>query len=95
VVDAVEISRLTSVVAPVVRFIWEPLLRFSASALSVALNSEFVGAGALGVPVYGTGRVVRDTKSMVFVQGQLDQEDQPILVFSSVARRITPRINVG
>jgi acyl-coenzyme A thioesterase PaaI-like protein len=64
-------------------------------ALSVTLNSEFVGAGALGVPVYGTGRVVRDTKSMVFVQGQLDQEDQPILVFSSVARKITPRINVG
>lgn len=29
-------------------------------AISVTLNSEFVGAGALGVPVYGTGRVVRD-----------------------------------
>jgi hypothetical protein len=29
-------------------------------ALSVTLNSEFVGAGALGVPVYGTGRVVRE-----------------------------------
>ena len=38
---------------------------------------------------------MRDPKSMVFVQGQLDQEGQPILVFSSVARKITPRINVG
>jgi acyl-coenzyme A thioesterase PaaI-like protein len=61
----------------------------------VTLNSEFVGAGALGVPVHGTGRVVRETKSMVFVQGQLAQEDQPILMFSSVARKISPRINVG
>lgn len=64
-------------------------------ALSVTLNTEFVGAGVLGLPVYGTGRVVRETRSMVFVQGQLDQEHQPILMFSSVARKITPRISVN
>ncbi len=43
----------------------------------------------------GSADQARETKSMVFVQGQLDQENQPILMFSSVARKITPRINVG
>jgi acyl-coenzyme A thioesterase PaaI-like protein len=64
-------------------------------AISVRLNCEFVVAGALGVPVYGPGAWCDQTKSMVFVQGQLNQDDQPILMFSSVARRITQRINVG
>ena len=63
-------------------------------ALTVTLNCEFVGAGVVGVPVYGTGRVVRATKSMVFVQGQLDQSDEPILLFSSVWRKITTRLAV-
>lgn len=63
-------------------------------ALTVTLNCEFLGAGVVGVPVYGTGRLVRETKSMVFVHGQLDQSDEPILLFSSVCRKITKRIDV-
>ena len=50
--------------------------------LTVTFNSEFVGAGVTGSPIYATGRVVRETRSMAFVQAQLDQNDQPILAFS-------------
>jgi uncharacterized protein (TIGR00369 family) len=61
------------------------------SAVTVAFNSEFMGAGVAGTPIYATGRVVRETKSMVFVQGQLEQNGQPILGFSSAAKKLTPR----
>ncbi len=60
-------------------------------SVTVAFNSEFLGAGVADAPIYASGRVVRSTKSMVFVQGQLDQNDQPILAFSSVAKKLTPR----
>jgi hypothetical protein len=35
-------------------------------AVTVTFNSKFVGAGVAGSPVYATGRVVRETTSMVF-----------------------------
>ncbi|MEQ1873723.1 MAG: PaaI family thioesterase [Ilumatobacteraceae bacterium] len=60
-------------------------------AVTVTFNCEFVGAGVAGTPIHATGRVVRDTKSMVFVQAELQQNAQPILTFSSVAKKITPR----
>ncbi len=60
-------------------------------SVTVAFNSEFLGAGVAGAPIYASGRVVRETKSMVFVQGQLGQNDQPILAFSSVAKKLTTR----
>lgn len=44
-----------------------------------------------GTPIYATGRIVRETKSMVFVQGQLEQNGHPILGFSSAAKKLTPR----
>ena len=60
-------------------------------AVTVTLNSEFVGAGVVGSPIYATGQIVRDTKSLVFVHGQLEQADKPIFTFSSVMKKITPR----
>lgn len=60
-------------------------------AVTVTFNSEFVGSGIAGAPVYATGRVVRETKSMVFLQAQLEQNDQPIFAFSSAMKKITPR----
>jgi uncharacterized protein (TIGR00369 family) len=60
-------------------------------AVTVTLNCEFVGAGVVGSPIYATGRIVRDTKSLAFVHGQMEQHEQPILTFSSVMKKITPR----
>ena len=59
-------------------------------AVTVTLNTEFMGAGVSGALIEGTGRVVRATKSMVFVQGHLEQNGQPILTFSSVLKKVTP-----
>ena len=59
-------------------------------AVTVTFNSEFVGAGVAGVPVYGTGRIVRETNSMVFLQAQLEQDNRPVLAFSSAMKKITP-----
>jgi uncharacterized protein (TIGR00369 family) len=60
-------------------------------AVTVTFNSEFVGAGVAGTPVYATGRVVRETNSMVFLQAQLEQNGQAIFAFSSAMKKITPR----
>jgi acyl-coenzyme A thioesterase PaaI-like protein len=62
-----------------------------AVAVTVAFNSEFMGAGVTGAPIHGTARLLRETKSMVFVQGQLEQNGLPILAFSSTAKKITQR----
>jgi acyl-coenzyme A thioesterase PaaI-like protein len=40
-----------------------------AAAVTVSFNGAFLGAGVADTPIYGTGRVLRETKSMVFVQG--------------------------
>ncbi len=60
-------------------------------SVTVAFNCEFLGAGVAGSTILATGRVLRETKSMVFVQGQLEQNGQPILGFSSAAKKLTPR----
>jgi uncharacterized protein (TIGR00369 family) len=60
-------------------------------AVTVTLNSEFVGAGVVGSTIYASGRIVPDTKSLAFVHGQLAQDDKPIFTFSSVMKKITPR----
>ena len=39
------------------------------STVTVAFNCEFLGAEVPGTPIYATGRGLRETKSMVFVQG--------------------------
>lgn len=60
-------------------------------SVTVAFNCEFLGAGVAGSTIWATGRVLRQTKSMVFVQGHLEQNDQPILAFSSVSKKLAPR----
>jgi len=58
--------------------------------VTVTLNSEFVSAGKPDASIEATGHVVRATRSLVFVQGQLDQDGQPILTFSSVLKKVDP-----
>lgn len=59
-----------------------------AFAVTVTFNAEFVGAGAPGAVVEALGRVVKQTKSLVFVQGLLMQGGQPILAFSGTLKKI-------
>ncbi len=59
-----------------------------AFAVTVTFNAEFVGAGAAGDIVEAEGRVVKQTRSLVFVQGVLSQGDAPILAFSGTLKKI-------
>lgn len=47
--------------------------------VTVTFNCEFVGAGVAGTPIHATGRIVRDTKSMVFVRAELEQSEQQFI----------------
>lgn len=59
-----------------------------AHAVTVTFNAEFVGAGTPGAVVEAEGRVVKQTKSLVFVQGLLMQGGQPLLAFSGTLKKI-------
>ena len=58
--------------------------------VTVTLSSEFVGAGMPNASIEATGLVVRETGTLVFVQGLLSQVSQPILTFSSVLKKVNP-----
>ncbi len=60
-------------------------------AVTVTFNCELAGAGVAGSPIYAEGRVVRETRSMVFMQGILEQDGAPILTFSGVLKKLKPR----
>jgi uncharacterized protein (TIGR00369 family) len=60
-------------------------------AVTVTFNSELMGAGVLGAPIYAEGVVMRETKSMVFVQGRLEQHGAAIMAFSATLKKIRPR----
>lgn len=59
-----------------------------AFAVTVTFNAEFVGAGQSGAVVEAEGRVIKQTKSLVFVQGVLMQGGAPILAFSGTLKKI-------
>lgn len=67
-----------------------PAMEPETPSVTVSFNSEFLGPGDLSAPIYGKGRLLKATRSMVFVQGELTQNDQPILAFSGVLKKIRP-----
>ena len=60
-------------------------------AVTVTFNCELAGAGTTDGPIYAEGGVVRETKSMLFLQGRLEQSGQTILTFSGVLKKLRPR----
>lgn len=59
-------------------------------AVTVSLNTEFVGAGTLEGWIEGEGKLIRATRSLVFVQGTLHQRGSTLLAFSGVVKKISP-----
>jgi uncharacterized protein (TIGR00369 family) len=66
-------------------------LKSGIHAVTMTMNAEFVGAGKLGDWVRATGEVLRETKSVLFIQGKLAQFGEPVLAFSGTLKKITPR----
>jgi acyl-coenzyme A thioesterase PaaI-like protein len=59
--------------------------------VTLTFNSEFVAAGDLDGWVEGEGRVIRRTRSVIFVQGLLSQRARPLLAFSGTIKLLTPK----
>lgn len=56
--------------------------------VTVSFNSEFISAVGAGNFIEATGEVVRNTRSMIFVRGQVFCGDETLLNFSGVIKRI-------
>jgi uncharacterized protein (TIGR00369 family) len=61
-----------------------------AMAVTVTFNAEFVGAGGLDGWVEAEGRVIKATRTLVFVQGVLTQNGAPLLAFSGTVKKLGP-----
>jgi len=70
-------------------FAWEEL--GGGQGVTISFSSEFIGASFVGDLIEGTGGIVRATRSLIFLQGQLACEGRPLLTFSGIIKRIGER----
>ena len=61
------------------------------SCVTVSFSSEFIAAAEVGQLISCKAEVVRKTRSMVFVRGDIRAGEQILLNFSSVVKRLLPR----
>jgi uncharacterized protein (TIGR00369 family) len=60
-------------------------------ALTVSMAVDFLAPARRGDWVEGTGRVVRETKSLTFVEGELSVASRKVLTASGVFKTLAPR----
>jgi len=58
------------------------------NCVTVSLNTDFLSAGRAGDIIYGSGDIVRETRSMLFIQGRLYSAAGNILSFNGILKRI-------
>ena len=56
--------------------------------VTVSCNSEFVAPGRPGDLIEASGEVVRRTKALTFVRGQVYADDRILLNYSAIVKRI-------
>ena len=56
--------------------------------LTVSLNSDFLAGARVGDRIEGGGEIVRRTRTMTFIRGQLAVAGEPVLAFQAVLRRV-------
>lgn len=59
--------------------------------VTVSLNSEFIASAGEGDLIEARGELVRRTRSLAFVRGQVSRGDRTLLTASAVLKPITPR----
>ncbi len=59
------------------------------AVVTVSCNSEFLAPARAGDLVMGQGRIIRKTRSLVFVRSELLVNDEIILTSSAVLKRVT------
>ena len=59
--------------------------------VTVSLNSEFIASAALGDRIEARGELIRRTRSLAFVRGQVTCGDATLLSSSAVLKQIRPK----
>jgi acyl-coenzyme A thioesterase PaaI-like protein len=59
--------------------------------VTATLNGEFTGSVYVGDLLEGTGEIIKEGGSLVFVRGLLSTNDKPVLSFSGVIKKVKPR----
>lgn len=60
-------------------------------SVTLELSTQFVGGGDPKRPLDAVTEVVRETGKLVFVRGDVIQEDDAVAAFSGIIRKFTPR----
>lgn len=60
-------------------------------SVTLELSTQFVGAGDLERPLDSVTEIVRETGSLVFVRGTVEQEDHTVASFSGIVRKMQRR----
>ena len=63
--------------------------------VTVSLSSEFVAASEPGEVIEATGEVVRRTRSLTFVRGQLFVGDRVLVNYSAIVKRLPGERNTA
>ena len=61
------------------------------SCVTVSFSSEFIAAAEVGQVISCTAEVVRKTRSLVFMRGDIRAGEEILLNFSAVVKRLLPR----
>ncbi len=61
------------------------------SGVTVSLNSDFCGPARLGDLVEAEGTIIRETSSLIFVNGRAFVGDKSVLSFSGIIKKLLPR----
>ena len=60
-------------------------------SVTLELSTQFVGAGDPAKPLDAVSEIVRETGRMVFVRGQVVQEDSVVASYSGIVRKLASR----
>jgi len=60
-------------------------------AVTLDLSAQFIGGGAIGVPLEARIELLRETRNMLFLRGLIVQDDRPTIAsFTGTLRKSTP-----
>ena len=60
-------------------------------AVTLELSTQFIGAGLMDQPLDAVVEVMRETGRLMFMRGEVVQEDHLVAAFSGLVRKATPR----
>ncbi len=60
-------------------------------AVTLELSTQFIGAGKPGMPLDSVVEILRETGRLIFLRGEVVQEDHLVAAFSGVIRKASKR----